>query len=193
MPTIFIILIAIVALIIIALVIILVRSVSGGNKDKPDIETSISQSPITPKQMKQLKQPIDRVKDFLNQDMESQGYEDAQSNSDSGFKQQKVLELKEQGRQECISAISKYEDKIADLDANITIYTNAVLFDTVEKLKAQKVKYQKDIKRIEQMQTELSNDNLKVYASYGRGFAKWQKAIAEGLIGTEGTGPENWN
>jgi len=185
MPTIYIILIGIVALIIIVLVIILVRSFSGkegiSDRGQPP-EQPPEQPPILEQPKKQPRQPIDRVKDLFNQDMEDQGYEDAQSNSDSGFRQQKVLELKEQGRQECISAISEYEDKIADIDANIVKYTNALLMDTVEDFKAQKVKYQKNIERIKQMQTELNNETLKVYNSYCKGFAKWQKAIAEGLI-----------
>ena len=188
MPTIFIILIAIAAAVFVVMLIILAKSMQrrGGTEGAGSMITL----PVPPRQ---TKQPIDRVKDFFNQDMESQGYEDARSNSDTGFKQQKVLELKEQGRQECISAISEYEDRIAAAEANIIKYTNALLTDTVEDFKAQKAKYLKNIERIKQMQTELASDTLKVYTSYCRGFAKWQRAIAEGLLGTEGTGPENWN
>ena len=179
MPTIFIILIAVAVLVFIVMAVILVKSIS--NKEGTGLEPHVNDEPLLPTP-KQPKLPIEKVKVFFNQDLENLGYAGAQSNSDTGFKQQKVLELKEQGKQECISAINEYEDKIADIDANIVIYTNAVLLDTVERLKAQKIRYQNDIVRITQMQAEFANDNLKVYASYCRGFARWQKAKAEGLI-----------
>ncbi|MDR2511738.1 MAG: hypothetical protein LBC89_04675 [Bacteroidales bacterium] len=182
MPTIFIVIIAIIALLVIVLVIILVKSISkrkGDSDTKPISEPVISSPPpSTP----QSKQPIDEVICFLNQDLESKGYEDAFANNDATYRQKKLDELKAQCKQTCKSAITQYEKKIIDIDSQIKIYTRDGYLDSVERLEAQKAKYQKDIDQIKEMKDDLANDTFSIYASYIRGFAKQQRAIGEGLI-----------
>jgi len=129
------------------------------------------------------KQPIEKVRDFLDSDLEEQGYLDAQSNSENNVLQQKVVELKAKGKQICQSAIREYENRNIDIKAEITISTSAGLLDSVEKLKAQIEKNEKDIVRVEKiMGTDLLDDNMSVYVSYRRGFEKWKRAITEKLL-----------
>lgn len=129
------------------------------------------------------KLPIEKVRDFLDSDLEEQGYLDAQSNSEDSALKQKIAELKTKGKQICQSAIREYENNNIDIEADIVISKSAGLLDSAEKLKAQIKKNEKDIERVEKiMGTDLSDDNMPVYVSYRRGFEKWKRAITEKLL-----------
>jgi FtsZ-binding cell division protein ZapB len=142
--------------------------------------------PDNPKQTsittKVKQRPIDRVIDFINQDMQTQGYKDAQTNNDKSTKEQKINELIQQGTLVCTSAIDEYKEKNKDITAEIDVCQSSGLLDTVVRLKAQKEKYDENIKSVEEIQKGIGNKELKVYASYIRGFEAFQIAIAEGLI-----------
>ena len=130
-----------------------------------------------------IKLPIEKVRDFLNSDMEEQGYLDAQSNSEDNNLKQKINELKAQGKQICKSAIEDYENNNIDIESDINIAKSAGFLDMVEKLKAQIEKNKKDIDRVKEiMKEDLLDDNMPVYASYRRGFEKWKRAISENLL-----------
>ena len=129
------------------------------------------------------KQPIDKVRDFLDSDLEEKGYFDAQSNSEYSNLQKKINELKAQGKLLCDSAIENYEDENSEIKSNINGISSTGQLEVIEKLKAQIEKNQRGIKGVEEIKkTDLPNDNMPVYASYRRGFEKWRRAIAEKLL-----------
>ncbi len=139
-------------------------------------------TPVMPKQ-----KPIDKVIEFINMNMENSGYENAKSNSNETFENEKITELRERGKQICRLAIIEYNEKIAEIDAAMDECHKTGLLNTEEKLKSQKKIYQEQyIKEIENINSELENDEKfkekTVFSSYRRGFAKWRRAIAEGLI-----------
>jgi hypothetical protein len=119
--------------------------------------------------------------------MENQGYEDAKNNNNENFESEKITELREIGKQVCRLAIIEYNEKISEIDVQIKECAKAGLLETKEKLEAQKNIFKEQyIKEIEKVNDEIKNDDefreKKVFSSYRRGFAKWRKAIAEGLI-----------
>jgi|GEM_PF-4645335 len=128
------------------------------------------------------KLPIEKVRDFLSQDLENKGFNDALVVNDSEYCKQKTRELKELGKQICNAAISEYRHKIIDIEAQIRISTRDGYSDLIDRLNAQKDKYQNNIDNITEMKADLENEDSSIFISYKKGFDKQRRAIAEGLV-----------
>jgi hypothetical protein len=169
-------------------IILAVKLVRRPKQPPEQISTKPSDnSKPTPITTKVKQRPIDKVIDFINENMENVGYKDAQTNNNENFENEKIAELRERGKQICGLAIIEYREKIAEIEVKIKECDKTGLFETKEKLESQKKIFENQyIKEIEKINNEIEDDNKfkekTVFSSYRRGFAKWRKASAEGLI-----------
>jgi len=184
----------------ITLIIIIVVSVSTAtvlavklSKNRRPEPPSTIMSPLLPNNPKpstikiSKKRPIDEVIEFINTDMTDLGYEDAKKNSDVTYEIEKIMELREIGKQKCDDAIREYKEEITKIEASTNECNKTGLLDTGEKLKARKkIIEEQYIIGVENIKTELNDDDKfkekAIFSSYRRGFARWRKAIAEGLV-----------
>ena len=100
---------------------------------------------------------LDGVYEFLKADFETRGYNDSLINSDSSYRDENVEVLMWDLIILCKHAISKYDDKIVNLDNHISSRKRLGALDVIYELESEKKRINEKIKEIEEKLKELSN------------------------------------
>lgn len=128
---------------------------------------------------------MDGVYEFLKADFETRGYNDALINSDSSYRDENIEVLMWDLIILCKHAISKYEDKIVNLDNHIISRKRLGALDVIQELESEK---RRIIEKIEELRSIIGHAEARreapsrVIKSYARGFHRGMIALSKSTI-----------
>jgi hypothetical protein len=131
---------------------------------------------------------LDGVYEFLKADFETRGYNDSLINSDSSYRDENVEVLMWDLIILCKHAISKYDDKIVNLDNHISSRKRLGALDVIHELESEKKRIIEKIKEIEIIMGHAESKReapSRVIKSYARGFHRGMIALSKSTINAQ--------
>lgn len=125
--------------------------------------------------------PIDLIYNFLKEDYERKGYEDALSNPDMSYRDTNKEIIKSELEVKFKQVRLKYNDVLRELDFHITTRTQAGLVDLVRQLETEKETYLQHTKELNQMEEDFINQKpyiIGMLLSYDKGFSRGLAALS---------------
>lgn len=122
---------------------------------------------------------------FLDQNFETKGYDDALVNPDNTHLEQNVASLKNDLERNFRKVKTYYEDFIRKTDFHIASRSRSGMIDTVEELQVEKETAEQHIKQLLEMEQDTANNSGAGYGiilSYTRGFRNGLAAISHHSI-----------
>ena len=120
--------------------------------------------------------PIDLIYQFLKEDYETKGYEDALCNPDNSYKEMNKVIIRNN-----LEVKLKYMDDVREIDFHIQSRAQAGLVDVVEQLKTRKQTLTEHQRQLEEMERDLRNNTgymIGMLLSYERGFLRGLAALS---------------
>ncbi len=128
---------------------------------------------------------IDEIFDFLNENYEEKGYEDAMANPEQSYMDLNIDILKSRLHTKIMQVKLKYQDYLKDINFHIETRSRIGLIEIVEELNIRKESMQNHLIQIEQLALDLEKQSgsvEQVLLSYKRGFLRGISAITHNLI-----------
>ncbi|MCX7987036.1 MAG: hypothetical protein N2662_08865 [Bacteroidales bacterium] len=128
---------------------------------------------------------INEVYQFIRQDFETRGYQDALVNEDEKFKNEGIEMLKSELKILLTQAANYYNLELNNLSYHIESRSRAGLIDMVEQLNTRKQFIEGLQAQIHQLNKDLDNNEgmpMRMIYSYTRGFLKGLTAISDSEI-----------
>jgi len=125
--------------------------------------------------------PIDLIYQFLKEDYETKGYEDALCNPDNSYKEMNKTIIRNNLEVRFKQVKLKYMDDVREIDFHIQSRAQAGLVDVVELLKARKQTLTEHQQQLEEMERDLKNGSgymIGMLLSYERGFLRGLAALS---------------
>jgi len=125
--------------------------------------------------------PIDLIYQFLKEDYETKGYEDALCNPDNSYKEMNKTIIRNNLEVRFKQVKLKYMDDVREIDFHIQSRAQAGLVDVVELLKARKQTLTEHQQQLEEMERDLRNGSgymIGMLLSYERGFLRGLAALS---------------
>lgn len=163
-------------------------------KKKKDINTTAEQPTpfpsLSPKnaideQVKKENQGIQAIYDYLQQDFEKQGYEDAHISADEGYKNDNI-QLIQYDLEIQIHQIKTYHDSLKkDIDFHIQSRSRAGLIDLVDELKIKQQDLLEHMEKVNEIENNLKQGtglSARAILAYKRGFMKGMASITQAYL-----------
>ena len=129
--------------------------------------------------------PIDVLFNFIHKNFEEDGFQDALVNSDIAYRDAKEKIIRNDLEMLFKRIILRYKKDIREIDSNISNARKAYALAAADRLQAQRETFEEHLSEINEMQTQL-NDNdpkmLTMIETYRRGFQKGMAAVAINFI-----------
>lgn len=125
--------------------------------------------------------PIDLIYNFLKDDYENKGYEDALTNPDSSYKEMNKSMIKSSLEIKFKQVQRKYEDDLRKIDFHIKSRQDAGLVELVKELETKKEILQQHVSELNTMEQDFLNEKsymMGMLYSYDRGFVKGLAALS---------------
>lgn len=125
--------------------------------------------------------PIDIIYQYLKEDFETKGYEDALCNPDSSYKEMNKQILRNNLEVKLQQVKLRYSDDLKELEFHIDSRSKAGLVDIVEQLKTRHSILAEHLSIIEKMEQELADNTgymTGMLLSYDRGFLRGLGALS---------------
>ena len=125
--------------------------------------------------------PIDLIYQFLKEDYETKGYEDALCNPDNSYKEMNKVIIRNNLEVRFKQVKLKYMDDVREIDFHIQSRAQAGLVDVVEQLKTRKQTLTEHQRQLEEMERDLRNNTgymIGMLLSYERGFLRGLAALS---------------
>lgn len=129
--------------------------------------------------------PIDIIYSYINDDYETQGYEDALCNSDNSYKKSKQEIIRNQLKQLFVQVNLRYNSDIRILKVQIDSIESQGLLDKARELGARLETYEEHVSQLALMEKGLDDNDPKMTSmiqSYDRGFLKGLVAKSDDLL-----------
>jgi hypothetical protein len=152
---------------------------SISDKDIPE-SVFIEKEKPTPAEIK-LEFGINYLFEFLDQNYERKGYDDALVNPDSSHMDQNVAALKNDLERTIRKVKTFYEAFIREIECHISSRGRSGMVDTVEELTAKKETAEEHVKQVSEIEQQAQNDQgigVGIIISYKRGFRNGLAAIS---------------
>ena len=124
---------------------------------------------------------IDLIYNFLKDDYESKGYDDALTNPDSSYKEMNKSMIKSSLEIKFKQVQRRYEDDLRKIDFHIKSRKDAGLIELVKELETKKEILQQHVSELNTMEQDFINEKpymMGMLYSYERGFVKGLAAIS---------------
>jgi hypothetical protein len=131
--------------------------------------------------------PIDIIYQYLKEDYETKGYEDALCNPDNSYKEMNKTIIRNNLEIKMQQVKLKYKNDISDIAFHISSRQQAGLIDIVEQLRTRKLILEEHLEIIEGMEGDLERNNgymIGMLLSYERGFLRGLAALSLETIKT---------
>jgi hypothetical protein len=128
---------------------------------------------------------IDQIFDYVNQDFESRGYQDAIVQPDTHYLNENVELIKNDYQLVIDKAAYKYKEFLTELDFHITTRTSMGLTEIVQGLEARKKITQQHLAFVEDEMKAIQANKGKVQRiklSYTKGFKRGASALSNSFI-----------
>ncbi len=127
---------------------------------------------------------IDAVYEFIKKDYEEIGYNEALSNQDSSYKNEKVIMIKGQIKTRIEQVRLRYDGDLRNIKTQIGNSEEEGLANTASILKARQETIMKHLDVMADMESKLENkeDEFYIISSYKRGFKKGLVAQTNTLL-----------
>jgi hypothetical protein len=125
--------------------------------------------------------PIDVIYNYLKDDYESKGYNDALTNPDSSYKEMNKSMIKSNLEVKFKQVRLRYEDDLQTIEFHITSRKEAGLIELVKELETKKDILLKHIKELNKMEEDFINEvpyMTGMLFSYERGFLRGLAALS---------------
>ena len=125
--------------------------------------------------------PIDLIYNFLKDDYESKGYDDALTNPDTSYKEMNKLMIRSSLEVKFKQVHRKYEDDLRTIDFHIISRKEAGLIELVKELETKKEILLQHIKELNTMEQDFINEApymMGMFFSYERGFLRGLAALS---------------
>lgn len=125
--------------------------------------------------------PIDTIYQYLKEDYEKKGYEDALCNPDNSYKEMNKTLIRNMLEVKFKQVKLKYIDDAREIDFHIQSRSQAGLVDIVEQLKSRKITLTEHLHLLEEMENDLKNGTgytVGMLLSYERGFLRGMAALS---------------
>ena len=125
--------------------------------------------------------PIDLIYNFLKDDYENKGYEDALTNPDSSYKEMNKSMIKSSLEVKFKQVQRRYEDDLRKIDFHIKSRQDAGLIELVKELETKKEILQQHVSELNTMEQDFLNEKpymMGMLYSYERGFVKGLAALS---------------
>lgn len=132
--------------------------------------------------------PIDLIYQFLKEDYETKGYEDALCNQDNSYKEMNKLIIRNNLEVKFKQVKLRYMDDVREIDFHIQSRSQAGLVYVVEQLKARKQTLTEHQRQLEEMEEDLKNNTgymVGMLLSYERGFLRGLAALSLETLKTQ--------
>jgi hypothetical protein len=128
---------------------------------------------------------IEAIYNFLQDDYETKGFNDALTNPDDSYKQDNIRLIRFD-LQILIQKVSTYyEDLSSELDLHIATRSRAGLIDLVQELETRKQMVGEHKTKVAQIQAGLQDENSlsnRIILSYQRGFMRGLSALSQSKV-----------
>ena len=125
--------------------------------------------------------PIDLIYNFLKDDYESKGYDDALTNPDTSYKEMNKSMIKSSLEIKFKQVHRKYEDDLRTIDFHINSRKEAGLVELVKELETKKEILLQHVKELNTMEQDFINEApymMGMLFSYERGFLRGLAALS---------------
>ena len=125
--------------------------------------------------------PIDLIYNFLKDDYESKGYDDALTNPDTSYKEMNKSMIKSSLEIKFRQVHRKYEDDLRTIDFHINSRKEAGLVELVKELETKKEILLQHVKELNTMEQDFINEApymMGMLFSYERGFLRGLAALS---------------
>ena len=125
--------------------------------------------------------PIDLIYNFLKDDYESKGYDDALMNPDTSYKEMNKSMIKSSLEIKFKQVHRKYEDDLRTIDFHINSRKEAGLIELVKELETKKEILLQHVKELNTMEQDFINEApymMGMLFSYERGFLRGLAALS---------------
>ena len=125
--------------------------------------------------------PIDLIYNFLKDDYESKGYDDALTNPDTSYKEMNKSMIKSSLEIKFKQVHRKYEDNLRTIDFHINSRKEAGLIELVKELETKKEILLQHVKELNTMEQDFINEApymMGMLFSYERGFLRGLAALS---------------
>ena len=124
---------------------------------------------------------IDLIYNFLKDDYESKGYDDALTNPDSSYKEMNKAMIKSSLEVKFKQVRRRYEDDLRTIDFHINSRKEAGLIELVKELETKKEILLQHVKELNTMEQDFMNEApymMGMLFSYERGFLRGLAALS---------------
>lgn len=124
---------------------------------------------------------IDLIYNFLKDDYESKGYDDALTNPDSSYKEMNKSMIKSSLEVKFKQVRRRYEDDLRTIDFHINSRKEAGLIELVKELETKKEILLQHVKELNTMEQDFMNEApymMGMIFSYERGFLRGMAALS---------------
>ncbi|MDF1573300.1 MAG: hypothetical protein P1P82_16955 [Bacteroidales bacterium] len=125
---------------------------------------------------------LESIYNFLQDDYESKGYDDALANPDDSYKTDNIMMYKKDLEILIQKVTTKYDDLLREMDFHISSRQRAGLIDIVEELKSKSQTVSEHRNKVEEIENDAKNDRgmcQRMILSYQRGFNRGLAAITQ--------------
>lgn len=131
------------------------------------------------------KMPIDLIYQYLKDDYETRGYEDALCNPDRSYKEMNKVLIRSNLEVMLRQVNLKYKTYLSEIDSQIETRQQSGLIDVVDQLRSKSVLYKEHLRLLDEMDNDLKNDKpymVGMLLSYERGFLRGLAALSMEVI-----------
>lgn len=131
------------------------------------------------------KMPIDLIYQYLKDDYETKGYEDALCNPDRSYKEMNKILIRSNLEVMLRQVNLKYKTFLSEIDSQIEARQQSGLIDVVDQLKSKSILYKEHLRLLQEMDNDLINNKpymVGMLLSYERGFLRGLAALSMEVI-----------